>query len=186
MKLTILKKILRRRIYSWCRPVSPGPIYSLAAIFLWLSLSGHGMTALVQARCARSQPRSRRSWNTRMSCRAQSLPRLVQACRPAQRHARRSGLPRAVHYSHRNHFERFRAFLEIFSRCEFEFDHRGNYFKKNFFFLCVRSSFIHNVTLHYTCVAYVHTCANVSRQMKTTTPPRQTDTLFESSVCASF
>ena len=57
---------------------------------------------------------------------------------PQRRLCPGSALPRPTssdYYSARNQFERFRGFLELISRFEFEFRRRGNYFFEGFEFL---------------------------------------------------
>ena len=50
-------------------------------------------------------------------------------------------------YAAENKFERFREFLELISRFEFEF-RRCGFFLKDSNFWCVQSSITHNVAVH--------------------------------------
>ena len=79
------------------------------------------------------------------------------------------------YHASRNEFERFRAFclalFGSFSRFEFEFCRRGNYFQITIrVFLCVRGSFTHYVTLHvhvlWPVFAHVLMCRNRCRHSR--------------------
>ena len=52
------------------------------------------------------------------------------------------------YHSTGNQFERFRGFLELISRFEFEFCRRENFFLNDSNFWCVQSSNTHNVAVH--------------------------------------
>ena len=59
-----------------------------------------------------------------------------------------------VYHSARNQFERFRVFLELISRFEFEFRRRGNYFCDGFEFLvCSKLNHTHHVAPPCACAA---------------------------------
>ena len=53
-----------------------------------------------------------------------------------------------TYHSGRNKFERFRVFLELISRFEFEFCRRGNYIFEDSNFWCIQSSTKSNVAVH--------------------------------------
>ena len=54
----------------------------------------------------------------------------------------------AGYHAAENKFERFREFLELISRFEFDFRRCGNFFLNDLTFWCVQSSITHNVALH--------------------------------------
>ena len=73
---------------------------------------------------------------------------------PYENHKRTS----TRYYSVENLFERFRGFLELISRFEFEF-RRAKYFLNDSNFWCVQSSITHNVAVnvHVLWPVYAHT-----------------------------
>ena len=65
-----------------------------------------------------------------------------------------------MYHAAENQFERFREFLELVSRFEFEFRRRGNYLFEGFEFLvCSKFNHTHHVAVHepVLCPVCTHT-----------------------------